>query len=123
MVQTVVFNDLQHFNDLGCEGKSCDIGSRRANKTVAKSMTNDKQQYSLYPNPNNGNITIMQDIADSKPVMAEVLNSVGESIFKENLNFATRTTNIKVINALPGFYLMHLIDSKGRVFTIKFNIK
>ena len=76
MVQTVVFNDIHQFNDLGCEGKSCDIAARRANKTaVTKTISNkNKQQYSLYPNPNAGSITIAQSINDALPVKTEIMN-------------------------------------------------
>ena len=97
MVQTVVFNDIHQFNDLGCEGKSCDIAARRANKTaVSNTITNkNKQQYSLYPNHNDGNLTLLQSVLDTKTVTIEILNAYGQVLKTQTLQF---NNNAKVLH-------------------------
>jgi hypothetical protein len=80
------------------------------------------QSYSLHPNPSDGNITLMQKVPDGNPVMGEVWNETGEVIYKGQLSFTGGITNLKVINATPGMYLLQLIDSGGNRFMLKFVI-
>src|SRR5690606_14004152 len=44
---------------------------------VASVGAADVQQYLLMPNPNDGNITLLQKLADSEPVSIKVYNTVG----------------------------------------------
>ena len=117
----LVFTDVKQFNDLGCEGKACDSGSRKTSHT--SSDISDGQQYLLYPNPNNGIISLQQLLPDDKPVWAEVLNVAGTSIYKEQIQFSNGNSKLFVSNRISGTYLLHLIDSKGRMFTLKFVIE
>jgi hypothetical protein len=76
----------------------------------------------LYPNPNNGNFILQQMTMDDKPVTAEIWNSVGQSIYKEAIHFDGGKTNLRIINATPGLYLLKLTDSKTQTFILKFVI-
>ena len=79
-------------------------------------------QYTLSPNPSDGNITLKQSVADNKPVIAEVWNATGISVYKGQLHFEGGSTKLRVINAPPGMYLLQLIDSGGKRYTLKFVI-
>jgi len=78
------------------------------------------QQYKLFPNPNDGNMTIKQLIADAKPVDAEITDIVGRSIYKKKLLFNGNLANLQVENGSPGMYLLQLTDSEKRIFKFKF---
>jgi len=84
---------------------------------------NGSQQYSLFPNPSNGNIILQQAIADELPVKAEIFNGVGLNINKDNLHFTGGVGQLHMINVTQGLYLIHLVDSKEREFIIKFVVK
>ena len=123
MVQTVVFNDLSMFSDINCD-TVINHGMRMGKPRNTNSILPDSlQQYTIMPNPNNGNMTISQLIPDGRPVNTEVLNATGETIYKGQLQFTNGTTNLFVVNKTPGLYLLLLTDSKGRMFTIKFVIQ
>jgi len=85
--------------------------------------TNGNQQYTLYPNPNNGNFVLQQNIADQQPVISEIWDVTGRSIYKGDLHFETRTTTLQMVNEMPGLYLLQLTDSKGRMFKLKFVVE
>ena len=120
VLYAMVFNDLHPFNDLGCEGKSCDIGSRKAGNTASEST--DGQRYYLYPNPNEGKLNIQQTIIDIAPVKAEIVNETGISIFQKDILFINGNYTINLNNVSTGIYLLKLNDSKGNNFIIKFTI-
>jgi len=83
----------------------------------------NKQKYSLFPNPNDGNLTLLQLQPDSKPVMAEIWNAAGVSVFRGQLNFANGKTQLQIDKAMPGLYMLQLVDNSGNRFTIKFVIE
>lgn len=55
-------------------------------------------------------------------MLAEVWNSTGEVVYNGQLQFEGGTTRLKVINAVPGLYLLQLTDSDGKRFVLKFVI-
>lgn len=81
------------------------------------------QDYMLYPNPSDGNITIKQQVADMKSVKAEICNAVGQVIYKGDFNFSNGTSHFTMQNKVPGIYLLKLTDNTSGQFTIKFTIK
>ncbi len=98
------------------EGKSSKAYSLKDKKTTAN------QAYSLWPNPNNGNMTIVQNIANSNPVKIEILNSEGQRIYQNDIIF-NGSYNINVPDILPGLYIIHLRELNGSEFLIKFIVK
>ena len=80
---------------------------------------NAVQSYNLRPNPNDGNITIVQKMEDSQPVKAEIYNAIGASVYKGQLQFDTQT-QIHLSNIAPGLYLLQLTDREGQKFNLKF---
>ena len=131
---SLVYNDVRQFSDLGChesgEGarKSGSGGSTKttaagvAANSIASGVT-DGQQYSLYPNPSDGNISLHQYAPDNGPVMAEIMNATGQKVYNGQLHFSEGVAKLSMGNVAPGLYLVKLIDSKQRTFMLKFVIK
>ena len=81
------------------------------------------QRYSLSPNPSDGNLVLKQSVPDNEPVKTEVWNSAGSCVFKGILNFAENVSRLSVANNPPGLYLLKLMDSTGKTYTLKFVIE
>ena len=82
-----------------------------------------EQQYTLYPNPNDGNLTLLQTVLDTKTVTIEVLNAYGQVV--EQQKFAISNSAIQLhLGRLPvGVYLLHLSDKQGKMYNLKFIIQ
>ncbi|GAA4461728.1 hypothetical protein GCM10023093_06900 [Nemorincola caseinilytica] len=124
----LVFDDCRIFSDLGCKlepqqeideaaGATTAVGGQNADD--AYKLT---QAYTLHPNPSDGNMTLTQKVQDNEPVMAEVWNAAGASIFKGELRFTAGTTDLNIGNISGGMYMLQLIDSKGNRSTLRFVI-
>jgi hypothetical protein len=107
-------------DDSACGGQFVihDGGGRKVQGGVQSVLPT--QQYSLYPNPNNGNINLIQKVIDENPVNIEVLNAEGQSVFKGTLPFAQGTAPLHLQNLSPGLYLIQLRDATGKSYTLKF---
>jgi len=81
------------------------------------------QRYILFPNPNNGNFILKQGTTDTDPVLAEITDVLGRSMFKQTLGFTDAISQIQVRNVTPGLYLLQLTDSEGRMFKFKFVVE
>ena len=81
-----------------------------------------KQSYRLYPNPSHGNINIVQHINDPLPVSAEIVDAIGQTIYKADLMFQGRFIQMHT-EVPPGIYVLHLTDSNGKIFILKFTIE
>jgi len=95
----------------------------KANTTITTIAMGDGQKYLLYPNPNNGNFTLQQKVSDKEPVIAEIWDVVGRSIYKESIRFDRETTDLRIMNGPPGMYVLQLTDSKNRKFRFKFVVE
>ncbi len=80
-----------------------------------------EQGYALYPNPNDGNIYLKQNIVDEKSTQVAVYNTLGQTVYNNQLQFKSGNTSICVTSA-PGVYMLRLTDSDGRQYTMKFYI-
>jgi sugar lactone lactonase YvrE len=92
-------------------------------KLAVPAIQSTLQNYNISPNPSDGNITLSQLVKDTDPVFAQIWNTSGVSIYKEQLLFTNGVDQLHVVNAVPGLYLLQLTDSKGRVFILKFVIQ
>ena len=77
----------------------------------------------LYPNPNDGNFILQQEVADNEPVVVEIWDAVGRSIYREKQQFAGATSKLQLSNVAQGLYLLQITDSKGRMFKFKFVVE
>ncbi|MBS1525538.1 MAG: hypothetical protein JST19_07805, partial [Bacteroidetes bacterium] len=117
-----IFNDYSMYNDDSCMNADSSYVGERHGET-AQNGTQNEQEYILWPNPNNGSISLVQTIPDSKPVTAEIWNEVGMEVYRDNSQFSGGRDQLHMINATPGLYLLRLTDCKNRVFTLKFVVQ
>jgi len=120
-----VFDTLVVFPDNCPDSVVYDSAAERMSHPAGvKAITDSKaQQYILYPNPNDGNFILQQGVADDEPVQAELWDVTGRVLFKDNLHFTDLSTKMRVVNAVPGLYLLQLKDSKGQMFRFKFAVQ
>jgi hypothetical protein len=86
-------------------------------------LSKSGQGYSLHPNPNNGNLTITQKIADNSPVKVQVWNATGVVVYNKNGFFENGKMQVHLPNSLPGLYLLQLTDNFGNSFIRKFVVQ
>jgi len=129
----IVFDTLRIFVS-NCSGEM--MGERMAHGTDSTDLTPglskngeggimsvtdaSGQKYALFLNPNDGNFILQQAVPDNEPVEVEVCDAVGRTIYKEKLLFSDAMSNIQIGNVASGLYLLHVTDSKGRMFKFKF---
>ena len=82
-----------------------------------------EQQYSLYPNPNDGNLTLLQTVLDTKTVTIEVLNAYGQTVKTDILQFSNNAKDLHLGKLPVGIYLLHLRDSESNMYNLKFEIQ
>ena len=73
-----------------------------------------------YPNPNNGIVNITQLVVDTNPIAIEILNDIGERVFKDKVVFVNGAAKLNISNRSPGLYLININDSKGGIYNLKF---
>jgi hypothetical protein len=122
MDTTVVFDEDQI---CGYPTEVDDTGAKHSNSSAAynnwlNTQKVNAQQYTLSPNPNNGNITIAQKITDNAPVSVEVWNSIGQTTYKGLMLFNGNLGKLHFEGITPGLYVMLLTDSQGKTYTLKF---
>jgi len=117
---SAVYNDLSTFNDDSCMDIDSSYSAERHANSNTVLTNNGDQNYILYPNPNDGNLSLQQLITDTKPVSVEISDIVGQSIYKEKLLFNGNSINLQLGTLIPGMYLLELTDNENRSFKFKF---
>jgi len=97
--------------DGGCTG-------REAAATNAAQTLNEKQAYTLYPNPGDGNLTITQSVIINGANQVSVMNYVGEKVYEGPIIFDGGKAQLN-LSVASGVYLVMLQDNKGAVQTFK----
>jgi len=123
---SLIYNDLRMWNDAGCGGGTRGMLDRTASPNPSQGGgigSASNQQYSLSPNPSNGNVTLKQLVPDANPVKTQIWNDAGTSVYQGEFHFVGGVTQFSMINKIPGLYLLQLTDSKGKQFMIKFVIE
>ena len=124
---TAVFNQLQAWNDDYCSGVlDSTVGSLARKGNINNGSGNDRtfaQNYKLAPNPNNGSFVLTQLHPDTKPVRAEIWNTLGQNVYNADLSFNSGIINLKLSNFVSGLYMLRLTDSQNRLYNIKFIIE
>lgn len=69
----------------------------------------------IYPNPNDGNITILESGKASNQLQAVVIDMLGRVISQQQITFLNNQSNIK-IDAPQGNYIIELKDKSGTTY-------
>jgi len=78
------------------------------------------QAYALYPNPNDGNVNIVQKVADTGLVSIDVADIMGRSVYRQNARFTEGTHKLSLQHLAAGVYVANLLDERGRQYVFKF---
>ncbi len=103
-------------------GDTTYIAERHGPPATNTQEDKNTQQYTLYPNPNAGNLILLQKIADTQPVATEIWDAMGRNINKQNLTFTGGSYNLQLGRIAPGV-LIQMRDSIGRSFEFKFVVE
>ncbi len=121
---TVVYNDPEVWDDDSLCGYTYngDNGGKGGRKTQHNSVLaiDSTQAYSLYPNPNNGNMVLVQQLIDEQPVNIKVLNAEGQTVYSSEQLFMQRKSPMNLHSLSPGLYMIVLSDMQGKSYTLKF---
>lgn len=120
----ILYDDPGFFNDncdttgsSGCD--TCGPADRRI-RPGGNGLAMSVQQYWLFPDPNDGSFVLQQQLDDNNPVSLEVLDAAGRVVYKNARAFTDKKMMLQIENAPPGLYLLELVDSKGKRYTLKF---
>ncbi|MFI5170968.1 MAG: T9SS type A sorting domain-containing protein [Chitinophagales bacterium] len=91
----------------GCFKNSNVIAVTVPCKDVEESVVNGEFDFTIYPNPNNGNFQISMDNINQNAVI-EIYNSIGELIFTKQETSSIE--NISINNISCGIYFVRLIN-------------
>ncbi len=123
---TLVYNELGNWNDDSVCG-SGDYGKRSAgnngqqgNLPTIRNLNAGRQSFSIYPNPNNGQMSVLQRIPDNEPASMEIWSAEGKSIYRQTINFSGGKAQINLNGIAPGLYMLQIRSSKGESYTAKF---
>ncbi|MDI9320406.1 MAG: T9SS type A sorting domain-containing protein [Phycisphaerales bacterium] len=71
-----------------------------------------QNSFAVFPNPSNGNITIMQSIVPNGTVNVAIYDILGRVVCQQRLDFINQEANIK-LNVSNGSYIVELQNEKG----------
>jgi hypothetical protein len=117
---TSVWNNLRVWCEACDEGQGEQQGQGQRPSIKATVHNNESQLYSLYPNPNDGNITLVQRVTDSAVVVVDVTDMLGRSVHKEDALFVANKHSLDLNKLAPGMYVASIIESNGRKFIFRF---
>jgi len=120
-----IYNDLSMFNDDSClDVDSGYVAARHSDNGNNNKInaTTGNQNYSIHPNPNDGNFVLLQYIPDNEPVKIRIYDEIGRSIYNQDLQFSNSKGQLNLVNYVPGIYLLEITDGKNRIFRFKFVI-
>ncbi len=117
-----IYNDLTMFNDDSCMAEDSTYRAEWKQPRQGSITAQDigGQGYQLYPNPNDGNITLQQLISDTGIVRVEIYDVVGRRVYGNKLQFSGKIAKLHVGDIVPGMYLLQLTGTDEKMFRFKF---
>ncbi len=92
-----------------------------ANKSSLTDGFNNRQSFSVFPNPSNGNFNVTYDSLEKENYTLEVINLLGQSVYNENLTNFSGNLNKQL--SLPskekGVYIITLTNSNNNKISKK----
>ena len=118
-----LFGGSVNVSDDDCAGSDAKHSNTSPNYSNTSFGDLNGQSYRLYPNPNNGNINIVQKQGDDREVRAEILSATGQNLYTGTLHFNQQNTKVHIQNINSGLYMLQLTDADGKVFNLKFVVQ
>lgn len=94
-------------------------GTKLIRSGIEEASQNLSEMYTLYPNPNEGNLTISSNTTSGTPVDVSVYNTLGQQVYNGTLQLQSGKADIKMSNATPGLYQVKISNSKGESWNKK----
>jgi len=94
----------------GCKDSICVTIS---NITGIDNISNNSDQVTVYPNPNNGQFTLQSSFDGES--LVEIYNVLGEKVFIKNLNSNKGSNSINISQQPNGVYLYRVITENGNL--------
>lgn len=76
-----------------------------------------ERKLTIYPNPSSGNINISEIPELSGHVKIEVVNLVGQIVYKKDINYSGGTVNLTLPNDLSGIFTVMIKSEKAPVYS------
>jgi hypothetical protein len=80
------------------------------------------QDYTLYPNPNNGTFVLKQKTNADKKVLLKVYNALGVIVYQSEISFINGQINVGMGQKTPGVYLICIGDEMAKTVCLRFII-
>lgn len=121
---TTLYHDLPVWNDDSCLTVDTSyFAGRKMHNTRTITQDDAVQQYAIFPNPNDENITIRQIVDDNEPIKIEVFDVVGQLVYSNLIIFEEGVYRLQLPNINQGMYLLNITDDKERKFMFKFVVE
>lgn len=75
------------------------------------------ESYHIFPNPNDGNMTISNESGSDGVVDLIIVNAVGATVYQSKMEFAGGRSVLQLNDVAPGLYLVEILDNSGHRFT------
>jgi hypothetical protein len=72
------------------------------------------------PNPNDGNMELLQKLNDKEPVSIKVFNVIGAVVHSSAQVFKEKSTSLNLSDLPSGAYYLIVIDSSGNAYKLNF---
>ena len=105
------------YNDEGCL-----YGNGGQYRLAPNAELTGEQQYTLYPNPNNGTFVVKQSVADNKVVNLKVYNAIGLLVHQSEVAFVNGQIQIDLKQKARGVYLVCIGNNTERTTCLRFVI-
>ncbi len=103
--------DFTIYHDEGCSSHS---GHKLTKKTeITKSDTSKNVSFNLYPNPNNGNFTLVYNLGSETAGKFEIYNDISMEVGEYLLNSSSGTMQISNPNLREGLYFYKVYTASG----------
>jgi hypothetical protein len=113
----IIFEDDTTQFDGSCE---TDTAARHSQPAEEIAST---QSYKMFPNPNNGNLTLRQSSIDATPVSVTVKDVIGRTMFAKDVQFVSGSVQLQLGNLAAGMYVLQIVDDKQKISNFKFVIQ
>ena len=105
------------YNDEGCL-----YGNGGQYRLAPDAELTGSQQYTLYPNPNNGTFVVKQSIAENKVVNLKVYNAIGLLVHQTEATFVNGQIQVDLKQKAQGVYLVCIGNNTERTTCLRFVI-
>ncbi|MBX7183209.1 MAG: T9SS type A sorting domain-containing protein [Bacteroidia bacterium] len=123
----IALSDETYFGDAAISARvltglepSTSTNKLEDDEQISKSKPTLSNPFILYPNPNNGSLTLGFKLLEKGEATLQVTDLVGKTVKKFRLDETSSSTNINLENCPNGIYLIGVFQNGHKVFSSKF---